>query len=38
VTPAALAALRGVCIALPVRCAKGLLSCFHALVKDQRQK
>jgi hypothetical protein len=45
VTPVALAAVRGVCIALPVSCAKVLLSCFHALVKDrlsyaaeQRQK
>jgi hypothetical protein len=32
-TPAALAALRGMCIARPVRCAKTLLSCSHAVVK-----
>jgi hypothetical protein len=35
VTPAALAALRSVCIALSVRCAKTLLSCSHAGVKNR---
>jgi hypothetical protein len=35
VTPVALAAVRGVCIALPVRRAQALLACSHAVVKDR---
>src|SRR5262245_4206869 len=33
--PAALAALRGVCMTLPMRCARALAPCSHAVIKDR---